>query len=451
MANLTLFLTFFPFMQLIPGARAEVQPVAVIPALVGFLFYGVRRDRVTFFSTLLASVVISYSLASLFVGTSLKQDILQTVAYLAPLVLFVYFRQEARNLNWLPVLAFASISLVVGVLQQTSTFFIIGDALHLHALIPRMDFSPLTGARGITFMTPEPSHAARVLFQAAVLLPLLAPRRESTARLTSKKLRWAALIGFLILLTRSATGMVLVLAVPVLYFAVVVARALLTGRAPRDIRLLLLVLATVLSIATLVSLPRHIASKIRFVQIAKEVAKPVFWQQDPNVVLASLGGKRLLTVTIGYLSLGNSLVGHGIASEKRVFSAMERYTGIVLSDLPARFGDWRLNPELKPDAYAASVAMDMGLPGLLALLALLGVALRWGPRVHEGKQMVAYRVAVAAIAIMMIMFYSSSSLPVPWVLLAVATAPPRMRPESSVRPVSHPLVLGTSTRNSEHA
>jgi hypothetical protein len=138
-------------------------------------------------------------------------------------------------------------------------------------------------------------------------------------------------------------------------------------------------------------------------------------------IFAFFGGKRFITVYYGYYTLlDNYGLGHGIGSHVLDFVRISDLAGINMSTITNLNDTERQQDYFKPDSYGAQIAADTGYLGLLTLLYLLYLVIKKrAPIEHEKRKNLApLSSALFVTACYMLLFNSTTALPVPWVMLA---------------------------------
>lgn len=170
LTNLICIMAFFPFISLVPGMQAEVQPYCY---LVAFLFIILFRQKLPYFFYLFVFIVVAYFLLYLVTTFHSSYEIaFQSIPHLLifvgpPLFLWVIYKHFQKiNLRILHNIFY--IWVAVGFLQHLfpSIFAAIGLKGLLENLIPRFSVESLAGwgDRGVTSLSSEPSYAGIVFF-----------------------------------------------------------------------------------------------------------------------------------------------------------------------------------------------------------------------------------------------------------------------------------------------
>ena len=270
------------------------------------------------------------------------------------------------------------------------------------------------GARGVRFLSPEPAYAAIVIAQMFCATLLL----EAAGRLSRKEarlLKSACLVMFV--LNRSATVVGLV-AIGLVLFSLshLFKKGFLTSG---KLSILAVCLVAVLS-SRLAMRDAELVRRVRFLQTVGHAISAL--RQQSFVTLLGVGGKRLLTVYIGYASLTRNLgLGNGIASHLSDFEELAAHAKVSFSGIMFLSESERYAEALKADSYMASVAMDTGLSGVVVLVAFLIVVWASGFRItrRTGRSDLVF--ATLGLATFALLFYSHTTQFLQWVLFGITT------------------------------
>jgi hypothetical protein len=416
LVNLAFFFSFFPFIRVVPWIDASVQPISALLAFVIILLFGVKKDRVCVTVLLLVVAVLGYLMIGMARGVSIVQAVYLTVGYLMPLWLFLALRDNSRLLSVKVYLAAVGIYLIVGALQYFE--LLVWSEPHLGPVFPNIS-SPPKEPRGVNFVATEPAHAGTII----VLMLVTGLYFYQTGQLSRRGINWIAVaVAIMFFLNRSGTVLVL-LSLFVLAYACMSAmyRPVLVNA-----RLLAIILAVVIAlwggIDTLIETYRGSAKYVWMLGVLNETPWDELWQYESVGLLA---GKRFLTVVVGYLSLSDQMgIGHGIGSYHVDFMRLSEAIGIYWLDFNFLADGERYAESFKPDSYGSSLALDTGIIGLAILLILLACIWRdrgsktLGEQSLESRTVGPLRGAILVVAVFMILIYTTTTLPVPWVLLA---------------------------------
>ncbi|MCS6987500.1 MAG: hypothetical protein NZM40_08765 [Sphingomonadaceae bacterium] len=410
LTNCIIILSFFPFFRILPLGDAETQPLAAMAALVGILIYGFRWDFVSRASLALIFFGLAFALlAVLGMNISATSVGLQTAAFLAPIILFVYIWGRLDQVQPASVFFCGAAYLTLGTLQYLGK---VPSFLHdlLGRLIGRYEEGLLTLGRGVVMFTPEPAYAAKILaLFVAFCVAWHRDRRLPTLVFWMLSLVTLAIV---VLVNRSVIGIVLMMTLLGLY-----AFFLLSGRAR-------VLLAAALAVGLVVSfqMARNrgfetvSADAPRNLQVASLVmARAVEGDLRLTDVLR-LGSARLMTSLAGFeYTASLPLLGTGLGrGETAVRRVLDNDPLLNLVDFERnRFGN------LKPHGWLPAWTTETGILGLAVgatlLLAVLGRA-----RTASRRDLAA-SVALWSTAFLIVGLTGPHSLPVPWLMFGLAS------------------------------
>jgi len=415
LVNLVFFFSFFPFIKFIPWIRAEVQPISAIFASIFILLFGIKRDRITMICILFTMCIISYSFISIVRGINIFEIFMLMLAYMLPLVIFLCLRENLHLLSKKTYSAILIIYLSIGLLQYFGLFHF--GKHFLEMFIPRASVEQLGGgARGVTFLSPEPSYGGML-----ILLVILTGICLYLLNKISIFYLYIVFIAstIMLLMNKSATGFFLVLIFLMTYF---ISKFLFKSIVYKFLFFLFLCIFLVLFFNNIDYLIKTYSSKVRFIAIFG-IIKNIIVSKNffSYYALSLLTAERLLTVIVGYISLFDGFgLGHGIASYLIDSNRLSEFAGVYWPEYRHLGEDQMYAEIIKPGAYGAQVAMDMGIIGLLILFLLVfsiwrSVDLSCLKNFKNGNFIC---IALFIIGVFMVFFYSTTALPVPWVILA---------------------------------
>jgi len=413
LCNLCFFLCFFPYLNLFRQSAVEVQPICTVVAVLILMLFGCRVNRVTIAVGIFVALSIVYCFVSFEEGIGGWSVVLDFGAYLAPLLLFLGLRDCGPLLSPKALFGATVLHAGVGFLQE---FHVFGWAEGLTAVVPRLSTGPLEGARGVSFLAPEPSYGAYIL----LLIVVSASYFYATRQITTRQLVFLSGLSFVMFIfNKSGTAFVL-LFIYLLTLLVVQSRWLVL-RHPFVIVVTWCVFTS--SILFVILNAQNYEESNRYEQVIGEVSQLEHRSEFLTLTnLTEVAGARLISVAVGYAGLGEEYgLGHGVESgASESFRISEklgvRWAALSAVGIPA-FLD-------KPQSYASQVALDMGVPGLLVLGFLVSSALRpgrkYGAQRLRPQSARAVMVASLITGIFMILFDDTTALPVPWILLLFA-------------------------------
>lgn len=425
LVNLLFFFSFFPFLKIIPVITAEVQPISGILAFLILCLYGVKKNLINYLCFILIFIILFYSLISVLSGIQYISVALQVVAYTSSILIFIVLKDNLRTISKKVLIVAFSLYIITGILQELNVFGYVIYYLRLNFLIPRISGGVFGGSRGVSFLSPEPSHSARIIFQMLATILLF---RINWLRIKAKNwqvskkefILYIVSVIFMLTINRSGTGILVLFIFSIAYGCGKLVSIIRKPKLKSWIWFVSTLSLVILLTALLVILSKNYYDQFRFLGLINLLTESDFWNLELPRFLALLGGKRFLTVIIGYNSLLNNFgLGHGVASYKIQFSYLAEFANIDLASIKTLPESVRIADSLKPDSYASSLAMDTGLIGLTMIIVLLIVCYFQNKSSLELPDYVHHcRFALYAVAVFMILFYSSSAFPVPWVILA---------------------------------
>jgi len=417
--NLIFLLSFFPFLRVVPDIEAEVQPIAGLLAGLFILLYRFKLDQQAFACFVILALIVIYTLVSTLLEYELTTTVFQGIAYSMPILIFLALKDSLPLLSKRLYLAVLFLNLAVGLLQYFGAYEPIVSFFRLDLLFPRSAGTlELGGGRGVSLFTPEPSYSAMIIMQFWASAIFFYVRRQ-TSRIEFPLL--GAVIVTMVLLNRSGTGIVLCALFAVGYLSGLswLARYKLRYLASILVGAVLFIFSWTLLSSSILSDAQEI--NIRFVTLMRKVMDREFWGKNLDEMMAEIAGKRYLTVYVGYYSLFTSMgLGYGIGSYATKFFEVSVLGGVDFSTY-AVFGELeRFASQLKPDSFAAAFAMDTGLLGLAAVTYLAVGCYFY--RNRSGVVLTAQmplRLGMFFVAFYTVFFHTATSLPVPWVFLAI--------------------------------
>lgn len=412
LANLLFILTFFPFLRIIDDGP-QIQPVGVLVSLVMVVLGMVRFDRIFVASLLVLSCIAVYTLFALISHGYDQSIVLQAVAYSSAILQLVGLKDSIQAVSIRVYLAIVGVQLAVGLLQFFDQFGAIVSLFRLDRIITGVSGGRFAGGRGVAFLTSEPSYGAFIIFGLLIfgLVAFLGNRLTKT-----KAVAAMVALGLCLLLNMSATAIALVSVFAATF-------GLYTLRRPGH-RLAVIaaaVLAVTLGRVLLGENNSLSHADTRVNQLLQDVGESLRSGTDAYSLVGVIGGKRMLTTWVGYGSLWSHFgLGFGVAGYQWEFNRVAAELGISFDQLIILTVDERSAAYLKPDAYLASVAFDMGMIGIGTVAFLLWAS---RPAGVQGTLFDSIRLTAYITGCILVVGYSTSSLPTPWFLLALAHFP----------------------------
>lgn len=409
LANLLFILTFFPFLRIIDDGP-QIQPVGVLVCLVMIVLGMIRFDRIFGACLLVLSCIAAYTILALILHGYDQSIILQTVAYSSAIFQLLGLKDTIQLVSIRVYLAIVGVQLMVGLLQFFDRFGAIIGLLRLDRIITGVSGGRFAGGRGVAFLTSEPSYGAFIIFGLLIFgLVAFLGNRLSKAKAMAAMLA----LGVCLLLNMSATAIALVSVFAATF-------GLCTLQRPGHRVMIIAAAAIAVTLGSLL-LGGGQSAETRVNQLVRDVGDTLRSGADPYDLVAVVGGKRLLTTWVGYGSVFSHFgLGYGVAGYQWEFNQVAAELGISFEQMAILTMDERYAAYLKPDAYLASVTFDMGLIGV-AVVVLLLRSLR--PSGGQCTQFDSVRLSAYVTGCILVVGYSTSSLPTPWFLLALAHVP----------------------------
>ena len=407
--NLVFGLALVPHIEFVAKEGSDMQPIAALLAMgwIGITSYKHPKVRKHFPALLLLLISLTlfvYYLLSFFGARDVLGNTIAFGSYLVGPVLLVFF--------------YTRVGLISPGLLSASIFFILGIALvqvsgisGLQAAVEAV-FSPVLsrftgvqweGARGAPSIYSEPSHAARYIFLlSGFTLALWYVGRLSIRR---TRLLLVALV-FSALLVKAGTFVLLALMLGL--------GALIASFRPR-LRLILPALVAVILLGLGIVFAATVspeASRVGEIS-AKLLQVPDQIGQVDIYYLENFGGPRFVTVIVAYASVTLHPFGQGLASYFETFGATALALGVDLERL------WYFgvnSVDSKPNAYAAQLAYDTGVFGVVIGGVILVYSILW-TRKHYTRE--AIWTLFPFVGAMQILIASLTTIPVPWMLLSL--------------------------------
>jgi len=415
LVNLAFVLCFFPWLRIFP-IDAETQPVAGIVGLIIVILYGVKRNP--FSVTLFWFIFLVggyYGISAVRRPHLLLEVSIQTIAYVLPLFVFLAIYDKLHLLSIRLYFGAFLLWITLGILQYFDCFSFLRPILDtlLGHVISRYRSVPIGGSRGVLFWGPEPAIASKVI----ILFAASGGFFFSVGRINGRSFA-AVLLGtiFMTVLNKSGTGS-LILAVFLSgmlwgYFAGLMRSGNLTSLVSVSI---IVVLGCLLTLCTFAWMSReHYQSRLfEIAQVTHEFlaqGQKVSWPKVYDL-LTRVGTNRFPALYAGYASLYHGY-GLGRGTGSWLTDTSESVRECAASSDPYHGLKW------KPSSYASAVALDMGFPGLIALLIFLSRFLLVATKSCCQPLARAVIYGMALVAVLHILALDILSVPTPWLLLA---------------------------------
>jgi hypothetical protein len=161
----------------------------------------------------------------------------------------------------------------------------------------------------------------------------------------------------------------------------------------------------------------------RFQVVGRNVYEAILGANEIDwFTLSYQGGVRQLTGYVGFYSLQENWgLGHGIGSWITEFDRIAQSAGVIFSNYPVTEAELYLEV-VKPCSFVSTVALDLGLPGMVLMTVFLGSFI-WGRgRGSVPPSVFAMRSGALCLAMFYLFFAGLITLPMPWLLLLYAQA-----------------------------
>jgi hypothetical protein len=424
--NLAFFLTFFPatIYFILPSLSQPVAALALLPLL--FLF-PTRNGVVTRWILILLLVIAGYMVVSLFIYAEIAAKILANgISYMLP-PLYLLAMQNRADMISVRIYRWAlRLWLGIGIIQYFSFFsFIQGPLQSLLKIFiaDRFLMTHYTATRGVMFFSSEPATAAPI-----ILLFIICPLFFRAQRTMSRGEMLFSISASLAMAAMNQSGTVAMLILLVCVGAFCDWIAALRWR------------SKVLAVAILSfglwgvgALSLALSSNVRAIIVLAQFARladPSGYSGRAIVAgLSAIGSERVVPLLQGYGSLVDHYgMGHGVASWniESVVAHVEDVVGIGVFDFAEnRSENGVYSPDTgmgqtKPQTFLATMAWDIGLPGLLASVAVMVAVVSVARRQRKLGE---FRYLFLVPAIIHCAFFSQVPLLAPWLILVFAVTP----------------------------
>lgn len=388
--NSLLFTVIFPNLRAVSSTNS-FQPLT-LPLIFADAAIRGRADRhaASFAAVYLVCVLLSFLIHGKIAGATL----LYSVLYLSGPLTYFYFIGRGESLSTTLI----NIGLGFTFLTVAEQFFVASPLAEsvISTVFANRPPEVAIGLRGVGGFMSEPSQSGRLYVFLLFLAYLLKCRFRAF---------WLVMAIPFLLMNRSASAFLLLLALLMV----------LSYRRSKTFTLVLIGIGAV-------AFPYFLLIEFRFSEVFERFL--LAWESAGNAsvvsVLGTAGGRRLIQTAVGFMSLSVYPLGNGIGSSLETFQAVAQSVGFDLSDW-SRYEEFE--DGLKPSSYAAQIVYDFGwlaVP-ILAALAFPFRNHRVGPD--------PLRKMVFLLGAAQILVASPTTIPWPWVMMAVGLVPaePRSR------------------------
>lgn len=409
--NIVLFFSIFCSFNFIPFISAEIQPIIGIFILLfcltnSILFLKISKPELTtalFFLTLLPSFIYGVS--------SNPSNSITYFMYMIGPAIFCYFYKNFYLLSAKQIKIYIYIFSFFSIAQTLSPDFI-NNLInpYFELIIKRARFGTYGDMRGVGILYSEPAHAAKYIFLLLVffisykLTPFIYTRNDKLKTYTS-----IMLISICIILNKSASlyFMLLLLLLTFLFFYLFKLNPtkIILSIVIFIISILYIWLSLILNFE--LPLPQRISSLI-----------DSFWKVKDRFTLNDIqyfGSIRLISVISGYVGGIIEPLGVGIGNGgKEIFLIMNK---IGFDTNSITFLTSQNVEFLKPNSYGAQIVLEGGLLGLSSIIILSAYCL-YQVKINTNSH--CFYSAVLVISIFQILFFSTTTVTAPWLMLALS-------------------------------
>jgi hypothetical protein len=345
---------------------------------------------------------------------SMINGVLTFIAYLIGPLILLYFSQNFRYLSARVLQFSVLIQVVVVVIQFSGVSFLQNSlAAVLDPVLINYNPTVLTDiGRGASGTYVEPSHLARY----AILFIVLSTLLNRTGALSKPQM--VVLIGlstFLLLASQAITG----IGIFALFGIAVVVKSLLQGKFSPFLSAAIIgsLILGALSLSTENTRLHSIYAKVDQVRRVVDHATVLDLQ--------ILGGIRMINTVIGYKAITKFPFGQGLGSYLTTMYNTAYLVNVRLEDTnlyrSIRAGKQSRMLVTKPQGVGSQYSYDFGILGIIAIIFLIIPVLKHF--LFERRSAGLLGVA-PAVGLVLILFLSTTTLPMPWLLVATMTIIP---------------------------
>lgn len=416
--NAIFLLNLFPFFKLIPFIDAEVQPIgAVFAAAYLLLCSNENQKKIYKFIAPYVIILVCYSLVAIILvkyGDIKIEDVVQSlIIFASPLLIFIslfnQFHLISINVFRLAIYAWFLISVCqsyfYALLNATGISFL------LSLMISRFSAEKLADwDRGVVAFAPEPSYGAHVILMMLVFAIFLYRQK----RINRSELALLTVLSlFMIYANQSATMGFIVLVFVSTYSLF----EFFIGNKASKLKIICAFAICLFSFFILLGYFPGIFGARVFDVLIKFISGILgngTQNFDAVEFTNSYGSVRTISTQVGYFNILNTFgTGSGMGGWGTHFLDALEQSGVELSSVTFFQNTGRF-VNLKPYAYGALVAFDLGILGLLTLSSIfLRLLLR---KVRRSSKVSAFAWSCLVSFILGFYFNSPTSLPIYWML-----------------------------------
>lgn len=416
--NIAFGLAFFPYIKILP-IESDVQPICEVVGVVILLIFGIKKDRIFIIVMMLIMLLMGYSILSVGRQNNLTTVALQFIGYCLPLVFFLALKERTNILSYRLFVCIVFLQLCVGFLQFNNLLAWSDSTLGI--IFPNINVV-LPNPYGVNLLGTEPAYGGMVV----ILMLITNQFFYITKRVTySNYIVIMTAIIIMMVLNKSGTVIIFVSQFILVYTAAYIFKI----KKPRKIGLSILigVMIALMAWEPLRIIYNEQPRNVKLLLVAENLMSNT-GERDLYEAAGLIAGKRILTVIVGYFAMVDRLgLGYGVASYQQEFMRISESIGIGWVDYNFLSASERFAESYKPDSYGAQLAMDAGILGILFIFILLLFV--WRSRLNEINKDIlndanysSSRVATFILAGFMILFFGTTTLPAPWLMLVYVHA-----------------------------
>jgi hypothetical protein len=414
--NAIFLLNLFPFFKLIPFIEAEVQPIGAVFAAAYLLLCSNKEQKHVY--KLIAPyimVLTCYFLGAIILANygdiKLEDTVQSLIIFISPLLIFVALFNQFHliSLNVFRFAIYAWFLISVCQFYFSALLNATGISFLLSLMISRFSAEKLADwDRGVVAFAPEPSYGAHIILMMFAFAIFFYHQK----RIGQPELILLTLLSlFMVCANQSATMGFIVL----IFVSVYSLFELLMGSKASKLKVICTSAICLFSFFILLaSFPEIIGTRVFDVlmKLSSGFLGDGVQNFDAIEFTNSYGSVRTISTQVGYFNVLNTFgIGSGMGGWGTHFLDSLEQSGIELSSVTFFQNAGRV-VNLKPYAYGALAAFDMGFLGLITLSSIfLRLLLR---KVQHSSKISAFAWSCLVSFILGFYFNSPTSLPVYW-------------------------------------
>lgn len=403
--NLVALLAFFPFIVLIPGMGAEVQPYCYLVAIFIIIACGTRLPVFLYlFLAFLFGYFIYYLLTAYFSFSLSFKSVPHIIIFAGPPLFFYVLYLYRHFIKWHWIHWAYYIWIFVGTVQQLFPALLEKTGVNaiLNVLIPRYSGERLAEvSRGVTSLSNEPSYAAILLFAAFTVIIYRYVKKEfGKGRLIAE----FAVYVWSVLINASVTGFMLLFVFILAFFYY---------------KKMLLSFALFCFVGGMVLF--NIQTETRALQVLQELPQLLEANEYSlyEIMVGPMGSIREFSTLVALKSSLFNVWGNGYYSSLNYFITIARDLGFDLNKIIFfKYNIVTGYVNMKPYGYGSLVLFELGIVPFLLINVLL-VKIIYNHVLSRGPY---YRLGIflAIHAVVFLNFNTVASLPCYWFELLAA-------------------------------